>query len=162
MCKFDGTNSPGFRNIAITIQQWIQRAPSATQERWLAEEDERRARAMTRANEIMSPYTKGRSQSWKDHLWRYSIEMNQSLFTQNASDPTHSLEVDSKSCRIFIPCSWTDSAETKVLLLFSYGQFLGEERRISPGNMLSSIVMTTHAASSGYAQRLLKISKMDS
>lgn len=57
MCKFDGANSPGFRNIAITIQQWIQRAPSATQERWLAEEDERRARAMTRATEIMSPYT---------------------------------------------------------------------------------------------------------
>ncbi|ENH64671.1 Protein SERAC1 [Fusarium oxysporum f. sp. cubense race 1] len=57
MCKFDGTSSPGFRNIAITIQQWIQRAPSATQERWLAEEDERRACAMIRANEIMSPYT---------------------------------------------------------------------------------------------------------
>ncbi|KAF5983552.1 SERAC1 [Fusarium coicis] len=57
MCKFEGTNSPGFRNIAITILQWIQRAPSATQERWLAEEDERRARAMARAKEIMSPYT---------------------------------------------------------------------------------------------------------
>ncbi|KAF4343415.1 SERAC1 [Fusarium beomiforme] len=57
MCKFDSMSSPGFRNIAITIQQWIQRAPAAIQERWLAEEDERRARAMTRANEIMSPYT---------------------------------------------------------------------------------------------------------
>ncbi|KAF9761978.1 hypothetical protein IL306_003595 [Fusarium sp. DS 682] len=57
MCKFDSMSSPGFRNIAITIQQWIQKAPSATQERWLAEEDERRSRAMTRANEIMSPYT---------------------------------------------------------------------------------------------------------
>ncbi|KAF4494452.1 SERAC1 [Fusarium agapanthi] len=59
--------------------------------------------------------------SWKDHLWRYSIEMNQSSFTQNASDPTRSSKVDSKSCRIFMPCSWTDSAETKVPLLFSYG-----------------------------------------
>ncbi|KAF5018809.1 hypothetical protein F66182_9202 [Fusarium sp. NRRL 66182] len=56
MCKFDSMSSPGFRNISITIQQWIQRAPSGIQERWLAEGDERRARAMKRANEIMSPF----------------------------------------------------------------------------------------------------------
>ncbi|KAM0222632.1 hypothetical protein ACHAQD_004232 [Fusarium lateritium] len=57
MCKFDSMSSPGFRNIAITIQQWILKAPSAIQERWLAEEDERRARAMAKANELMSPFT---------------------------------------------------------------------------------------------------------
>ncbi|KAF4968083.1 hypothetical protein FSARC_4501 [Fusarium sarcochroum] len=57
MCKFDSMTSPGFRNVAVTIQQWIQRAPSGILERWIAEEDERRARAMTRANEIMSPFT---------------------------------------------------------------------------------------------------------
>lgn len=57
MCKFDGMSSPGFRNIAITMQQWILKAPWAIQERWLAEEDERRARAMAKANELMSPFT---------------------------------------------------------------------------------------------------------
>ncbi|KAF4443834.1 Protein SERAC1 [Fusarium austroafricanum] len=57
MCKFDNMGSPGFRSIAITMQQWIRKAPSAIQERWLAEEDEKRARVMAKSNEIMSPYT---------------------------------------------------------------------------------------------------------
>ncbi|KAF4998043.1 hypothetical protein FGRMN_3442 [Fusarium graminum] len=57
MCKFQSTNSPGFRNIAITIRQWVLKAPSAIQERWLAEEDERRARAVAKANELMSTFT---------------------------------------------------------------------------------------------------------
>lgn len=56
MCKFESINSPGFRNIAITLQQWIERAPFLIQERWLAAEEEGRNRALAKVNEIMSPF----------------------------------------------------------------------------------------------------------
>ncbi|KAF4982701.1 hypothetical protein FZEAL_1728 [Fusarium zealandicum] len=56
MCKFDSMSSPGFRNVSISIRQWVQDAPGEIQVRWEVEEEERRARALTRANEIMSPF----------------------------------------------------------------------------------------------------------
>ncbi|QPC65061.1 hypothetical protein HYE67_007292 [Fusarium culmorum] len=56
MCKFESINSPGFRNIAITLQQWIKRASFLIQERWLAAEEEGRNRALAKVNEIMSPF----------------------------------------------------------------------------------------------------------
>lgn len=57
MCKFESTSSPGFRNIATTIQQWVDKAPYLVQGRWFIEEQESHNRAIAQANEIMSPFT---------------------------------------------------------------------------------------------------------
>ncbi|KAF5006924.1 hypothetical protein FDECE_6729 [Fusarium decemcellulare] len=54
MCKFEGMSSPGFRNISAAVQKWALDAPSAIEGRWKAEEDERRARTMIQATELMS------------------------------------------------------------------------------------------------------------
>ncbi|KAM5351776.1 hypothetical protein ACJ41O_004499 [Fusarium nematophilum] len=56
MCKFDAPSSPGFRNVSVAIRGWVQDAPAEIQVRWEVEEEERRARAMTGANELMSPF----------------------------------------------------------------------------------------------------------
>ncbi|KAG8665943.1 hypothetical protein FPOAC1_010744 [Fusarium poae] len=53
MCKYDSMQSPGFRNIAITLREWVEKAPFLIQQRWLVEEDEGRHRALARVNEIM-------------------------------------------------------------------------------------------------------------
>ncbi|RBR08675.1 uncharacterized protein FIESC28_10129 [Fusarium coffeatum] len=53
MCKFESTSSPGFRNIATTIQQWVDKAPYLIQGRWLIEEQESHNRAVANAREIM-------------------------------------------------------------------------------------------------------------
>lgn len=54
MCKFESTNSPGFRNIATTIQQWVDKAPYLVQGRWFVEDQESHNRAVADAREIMS------------------------------------------------------------------------------------------------------------
>nr|CEG04690.1 unnamed protein product [Fusarium clavum] len=56
MCKFESTSSPGFRNIATTIQQWVDKAPYLVHGRWFIEEQESHNRAIAQANEIMSPF----------------------------------------------------------------------------------------------------------
>ena len=54
MCKFESTSSPGFRNIATTIQQWADKAPYLVQGRWFVEEQESHNRAIANVREIMS------------------------------------------------------------------------------------------------------------
>ncbi|KAJ4268263.1 hypothetical protein NW762_002326 [Fusarium torreyae] len=88
MCKFDSMTSPGFRNISITIQQWIQRAPSGITERWIAEEDERRTRAMKKADEIMSPF-KNPSQAPTETDLTASIK-GEILMSENPKPPQQS------------------------------------------------------------------------
>ncbi|KAJ4008913.1 hypothetical protein NW766_009096 [Fusarium irregulare] len=56
MCKFESTSSPGFRNIATTIQQWVDKAPYLVQGRWFIEEQESHNRAIANVREIMSPF----------------------------------------------------------------------------------------------------------
>ncbi|PCD19552.1 hypothetical protein FGRA07_05301 [Fusarium graminearum] len=78
MCKFESINSPGFRNIAITLQQWIERAPFLIQERWLAAEDEGRNRALAKVNEIMSPFAAHQMYAQRAILSAYDYNGNSS------------------------------------------------------------------------------------
>ncbi|KAJ4141129.1 hypothetical protein NW768_000336 [Fusarium equiseti] len=61
MCKFESTSSPGFRNIATTIQQWVDKSPYLVQGRWFIEEQESHNRAIAKVREILSPYTSDNS-----------------------------------------------------------------------------------------------------
>ncbi|KAM0240955.1 hypothetical protein ACHAPO_001757 [Fusarium lateritium] len=53
MCKYDSIHSPGFLNIAITLKEWVEKAPLLIQWRWYIEEEEGRNRAIARVDEIM-------------------------------------------------------------------------------------------------------------
>lgn len=45
MCKFDGQNAPGYRNVSTAITEWVAVARAVIDIRWEAEEEERKKRA---------------------------------------------------------------------------------------------------------------------
>lgn len=45
MCKFDGQNAPGYRNVSTAITEWVAVARTVIDIRWEAEEEERKKRA---------------------------------------------------------------------------------------------------------------------
>lgn len=53
MCKFGSEDAPGYSNVSSAILQWVTEAPEFIQTRWRVEAEDRAARAMNEANEIV-------------------------------------------------------------------------------------------------------------
>ena len=56
LCKFEGANAPGYRNVSTAIRDWVGEAPDVVAVRWQLEEDDVRARAGAEINERMRPF----------------------------------------------------------------------------------------------------------
>ncbi|KAH6978414.1 Alpha/Beta hydrolase protein [Fusarium venenatum] len=91
MCKYDSVHSPGFRNIAITLREWIEKAPLLIQRRWCIEEEEGRNRAIARVNEIMRRQPSQRSS-------RVSHEENEPQFAGRTSHFIEDMPIQEYRC----------------------------------------------------------------
>jgi hypothetical protein len=56
MCKFEGFNAPGYRNVSTSIREWIGEAPAVIEVRWQIEEEDTKARANADVMEQMRPF----------------------------------------------------------------------------------------------------------
>lgn len=56
MAKFDGENSPGYRNVSTAIREWITESTSVIKLRWEVEEEDRRLRASLESYERIRAY----------------------------------------------------------------------------------------------------------
>ncbi|KAK4192153.1 hypothetical protein QBC35DRAFT_373916, partial [Podospora australis] len=71
MCKFESENAPGYKNVSMSLREWVADAPNVIPIRWEVEEDERRQRAdlenyeRTRAY-VSLPFTALLQQTWTD------------------------------------------------------------------------------------------------
>ncbi|KAK0721389.1 hypothetical protein B0T21DRAFT_338119 [Apiosordaria backusii] len=56
MCKFEGENAPGWRNVSTTIRQWVADGVNLIPPRWVLEEKDRQLRASLENFERARPY----------------------------------------------------------------------------------------------------------
>ncbi|KAK4203608.1 Alpha/Beta hydrolase protein, partial [Triangularia verruculosa] len=56
MCKFEGENAPGWKNVSTTIRQWVADGVNLIPPRWLLEEKDRQLRASLENFERARPY----------------------------------------------------------------------------------------------------------
>ncbi|RFN46776.1 protein serac1 [Fusarium flagelliforme] len=173
MCKFESTSSPGFRNIATTIHQWVNKAPYLVQGRWFIEEQERYNRAIANVRETMSPFASharlpkgGRS---NQHSSRVSYEENYNQFAdQNRELVRHraihsatSLNADMNQWESGLPVS-SDSMNSlpplpSYQLVPSHRQLLSTGESFStdlPNSFFGGTLCPPSAALGGYRSQL--------
>ncbi|EGZ69684.1 hypothetical protein NEUTE2DRAFT_132077 [Neurospora tetrasperma FGSC 2509] len=70
MCKFDGQNAPGYRNVSTAITEWVAVARAVIDIRWEAEEEERKKRAADeyyeRSVQAMQSYQRSHSPGYSN------------------------------------------------------------------------------------------------
>ncbi|KAK3347489.1 hypothetical protein B0H65DRAFT_423733, partial [Neurospora tetraspora] len=70
MCKFDGQNAPGYRNVSTAITEWVAVARTVIDIRWEAEEEERKKRAADeyyeRSVQAMQSYRRSHSPGYSN------------------------------------------------------------------------------------------------
>ena len=56
MCKFESKNSPGYRNVSVTIKSWVEESPQVIQGYWELEKRQRRQMKEAQAAELLGIY----------------------------------------------------------------------------------------------------------